>query len=189
MKAKIFKGKTYPIHSRRDLYHAFLKLKEEGYLAIHGMAFHDTTKNVTVLVIGPSGVGKTTLRKSLKNIKLIHDDKPLLKTYNHNMYVCGHPLSLDDTPYDETPYLLDYIIYLTYANKARTHVFNGDDVLMVLKHSVGINKLTNKETFMNVYSKIPAYMVQTNHSQPIKEAIYKIINTHHEIYLSTEDKQ
>lgn len=170
-----FHGNTYEVNTQKDLYDVLKDIRQYGFLSVHATSFKDHETGKVVLIMGSSGVGKSTLRKEMNPRIVIHDDKPLLKVKNDKLYVCGHPLSLDDAPYDLNMYLVDVFIYLEKAETIETHPLKKDVLMLLMKHSIGLNLNIDVECLVQAFHNIPSFEIKTNHKKSICENVINIL--------------
>lgn len=170
-----FQHKDYTFHTQKEIYTILLGLREEGLFAIHATAFHYRPLNHTVLIIGPSGVGKSTLTHEMPDRTIIHEDKPLLCIKNQVLCVLGHPFHLDQPLYTESIYGIDTIIYLEKDIIDIEGPFEGDPLTLISQHSIGLCNNKHVIHIVKRFQHAKITHVKTTHTYPITENIIHII--------------
>jgi energy-coupling factor transporter ATP-binding protein EcfA2 len=98
----------------KRIYQALMDDMNRERFAVHGSAF--TISNKTILLVGPSGVGKSTLRNYLIHALgglVIQDDKQQLLMYDGVLSVTGNPYVSDNCLfYSESIFTLDTLYIL-----------------------------------------------------------------------------
>ena len=99
---------------QKKIYEALMNDIKRERFALHGSAF--VISNQTILLVGPSGVGKSTLRKFLIDSiggLVIQDDKPQLLIHDGVLSVTGNPYVSDNCLfYSESIFTLDALYIL-----------------------------------------------------------------------------
>jgi GTPase SAR1 family protein len=148
-----------------------------GRFAVHGSAFH--VKGKTILLIGRSGVGKTTLRSYFTNTyqgTVIQDDKPFLVLKDGKLCVQGHAYTSDnESRYDENMYPIDQIYVLKKAEQLNIEPLHIDPLTLWIQFGIGIPENTHVlGQVLKQLGNLKVYQVDVLH----KHEIFLLLDQH-----------
>jgi energy-coupling factor transporter ATP-binding protein EcfA2 len=140
--------------------------------AVHGSAF--TISNKTILLVGPSGVGKSTLRNFLIDAMgglVIQDDKPQLLMHEGLLCVTGNPyVSENYMSYSDSIHQVHALFILKKSDHIYIQKSNIDILTFWSRFGIGISEDTNAlEHVLKKLREIPLYEVGVTHDQTFLE--------------------
>jgi energy-coupling factor transporter ATP-binding protein EcfA2 len=158
--------------SSKKVYEALMNDMKRERFAVHGSAF--TISNKTILLIGPSGVGKSTLRDYLIHAfggLVIQDDKPQLLMHEGLLCVTGNPyVSENYMSYSDSIHQLDALYILIKSDHIYIQKSNIDILTFWSRFGIGISEDTNAlEHVLKKLREIPLYDVGVTHDQTCLE--------------------
>jgi ABC-type multidrug transport system ATPase subunit len=156
----------------KKVYEALMNDMKRERFALHGSAF--VISNQTILLVGPSGVGKSTLRNFLIGSiggLVIQDDKPQLLMHNGVLSVTGNPyVSENYMSYSDSIHQLDALFILKKSDHIYIQKSNMDILTFWSRFGIGISEDTNAlEHVLKKLLEIPLYDFGVTHDQTCLE--------------------
>jgi ABC-type multidrug transport system ATPase subunit len=158
--------------SSKKVYEALINDMKRERFALHGSAF--VISNQTILLVGPSGVGKSTLRNFLIGSiggLVIQDDKPQLLMHEGLLCVTGNPyVSENYISYSDSIHQLHALFILKKSDYIYIKKSNIDILTFWSRFGIGISEDTNAlEHVLKKLREIPLYDVGVTHDQTFLE--------------------
>jgi energy-coupling factor transporter ATP-binding protein EcfA2 len=159
-------------NSPKSIYEALMNDMKRERFALHGSAF--VISNQTILLVGPSGVGKSTLRNFLIDSiggLVIQDDKPQLLMHEGLLCVTGNPyVSENYMSYSDSIHQLHALYILKKSDHIYIKKSNIDILTFWSRFGIGISEDTNAlEYVLKKLREIPLYDVGVTHDQTCLE--------------------
>ena len=160
------------------------KMPQRGIFLMHASAI--AVDNRAYLLAGPSGAGKTTQTRMWKKefgdrMRVINDDKPLIKTIDEGMLVCGSPWCGKERWNINITAPLEAVFYVHQATensiREMTHPESWDATVNQIYRSKDAGVMKSTLAFVDrLICEVPVYRLECNREPESVRIAFEKVN-------------